>query len=106
MPFVVFLEKSILQIPLIITLRLIKSYVEFPIGVRKLTCPDLPEGRKKKRGKRRKGTCFMIASPGTLANMMIAAGDTDGNNNLTLDEIINAEGTEVLSDLIGNLILK
>ena len=48
--------------------------------------------------------CFMIASPGTLANMMIAAGDTDGNNNLTLDEIINAEGTEVLSDLIGNLI--
>ena len=48
----------------------------------------------------------MIANPGTLAKMMIAAGDTDGNGKITFDEIINAEGTDILSDLIGNLILK
>jgi len=41
-------------------------------------------------------------SPGTLANMMIGAGDTDENGKITFNEIINEEGPEVFSDLIGH----
>ena len=48
----------------------------------------------------------MNANPGTLAFMMIGASDTDGNSKITFDEVMNAEGPKVLSDLIGKLISK
>ena len=58
------------------------------------------------KGSKDNEKCFLNANPGTLAFMMIAAGDTDGNSKITFDEVMNAEGPKVLTDLIGKLISK